>query len=96
MTEKELQGSVYALAKAFGWTTYHTHDSRRSERGFPDLVLVHRKRGLMFRELKAENGRLSPYQKEWISVLTEAGQDIAVWNTADWHEGRILAELKGE
>ncbi len=38
--EKPFQAQVVELARLSGWLTYHTHDSRRSQSGFPDLVLV--------------------------------------------------------
>ena len=40
MLEREWQAQVVSAAQALGWTTYHTHDSRRSDKGWPDLVLV--------------------------------------------------------
>lgn len=77
MTEKQLQNLVLKTAKQFGWAAYHTYDSRRSEPGFPDLVLV--KDRVLFRELKTDTGRISPAQKAWGEVLTEAGADWCVW-----------------
>ena len=38
MTEKQFQSHIVQYAKMRGWLVYHTHDSRRSEPGFPDLV----------------------------------------------------------
>jgi len=70
---------------------YHTHDSRRSEPGYPD-VTVCGPRGVLFRELKAERGRLSPDQRVWLERLREAGGDAAVWRPVDWPT-RVLAEL---
>ena len=64
MTEKDFQGRVVQFAKLLGWLCYHTYDSRRSEPGFPDLVLVKGKR-ILYRELKSESGKLSDYQKWW-------------------------------
>src|SRR5688572_19177552 len=41
-TERAFQAQVVKYARLMGWTAYHTHDSRRSQAGFPDLVLVRR------------------------------------------------------
>ena len=57
--ERDFQRAVCQLAKALGCIVYHTHDSRRSEPGFPDLVIVG-KRGFMFRELKQPKGISAP------------------------------------
>ena len=75
----------------FGWMCYHTYDSRRSEPGFPDLVLV-RDKVVMFRELKTDKGRLTTAQKNWGDKLTEAGSDYAVWRPKDIDE--IVKELR--
>lgn len=44
MSESVFQSKVINMAKSLGWEHYHTHDSRRSVAGFPDLVLVHPQR----------------------------------------------------
>ena len=69
MSETELQ-DVYVrpAAEAQGWLCYHTHDSRRSPSGFPDLVLVRPPR-LIFAELKSQRGRVRPDQQAWIVAL---------------------------
>ena len=62
MTEEgKFQAAIIELATVCGWLAYHTHDSRRSTPGFPDLVLV---RGgvLLFRELKTDTGKTSKAQ----------------------------------
>jgi hypothetical protein len=75
MREEELQECVLELAGRAGFMAYHTHDSRRSHRGFPDLVLVHRARALLlFVELKSERGKTRPEQKEWLEHLGELAQ----------------------
>ena len=38
--EKELQGRLVETAKLCGWLVFHDYDSRRSDIGFPDLVMV--------------------------------------------------------
>ena len=70
MTEAELQSAVVEAAELGGWLRYHTHDSRRSEPGFPDLALVHPRTGrLLFVELKSAKGRLRPEQRRWLEAL---------------------------
>jgi hypothetical protein len=94
MTEAALQARVLAHARALGWLAYHTHDSRRSQPGFPDLVLVSERRArVLYRELKTERGRLSGPQSEWLRVLRVAGADAAVWRPMDLMTDRVLHDL---
>ena len=96
MSEKSLQDSVMDLARALGWRAYHTHDSRRSPAGFPDLVLVHPRQGrLLFRELKTMRGRVTPDQEAWLADLIAAGQDAAVWRPSDLLDWTIFDTLRG-
>jgi hypothetical protein len=92
MTEAALLEAVRAVAKLQGWQLYHTYRSDRSEPGFPDLVLM-RPPLLLFRELKADVGRLRPAQRKWLDELAACGQDVGVWRPADLRGGRIAAEL---
>lgn len=92
MTEKAFQAIVIKAAKLFHWLCYHTHDSRRSPEGFPDLVMVRRNR-LIFAELKTEKGRVKLSQKEWLDALREAGEETYVWRPSAWQDiTRILTE----
>ena len=95
MSEAAFQVQVITLARSMGWREYHTYDSRRSAAGFPDLVLVHPKRGLLFRELKTAKGRVSKAQDEWILDLATAGADVDVWRPADLFNGVIVDSLRG-
>lgn len=85
LTEKAFMAMVLKLARLCGWEVYHTHNSRRSEAGFPDLCLVHPRRGLvLFRELKTDKGKLTPAQCRWIDGLSDAGANVDVWRPQDW------------
>lgn len=89
MLESQLQSAIIDLAKLTGWKWYHTHDSRRSVPGFPDLVLVHKTNGrIVFAELKAATGRVSPAQEEWLSLLGKRHETYTWW-PADWESGLI-------
>lgn len=97
LTERQFQGTVEDMARALGWRIYHTHDSRRSAPGFPDLVMIHvRQKRTLWRELKTARGRVSPSQREWLADLLAAREDAAVWRPTDLASGRILAELRGD
>ena len=95
MSEDALLSQVRTIANDLGWMTYHTHDSRRSESGFPDLVLINPRQGrILFRELKKMKGRVSADQKRFLEALRAVGQDAGVWRPDDLVEERILAELR--
>lgn len=89
MSEADLQSAIMHRCAWLGLAVYHTHDSRRSQPGFPDLVIAGGQ-GVMFRELKTAKGRLSKPQEEWLARLPNA----AVWRPVDLIEGRVLAELE--
>lgn len=89
-TEHQFMRTVIAVATAYGWLVYHTHISKRSAEGFPDLCLVRRGR-LVFAELKREKGgRVSPAQQEWLDQLAVAGRDaggavrVFLWKPSHW------------
>ena len=83
MSEAAFQQTVIDAARLTGWLVYHTHDSRHSPAGFPDLVLVRGGR-LMFWELKAMRGRASAAQLDWLAALAEAGADAMLLSLRDW------------
>jgi len=63
--------------------------------GFPDLVLAHPKRGVIFAELKSRVGKLSEAQERWIMTIRAAGGEAYVWRPADLQLIRtILSEDK--
>ncbi len=85
LTEASWQQQVTDLADILGWRWYHTHDSRRSPAGFPDLVLVNVRRGrTIFAELKTDRGKVSAAQQQWLDDLDAASQETYVWRPRDW------------
>lgn len=93
MLESEFQAEVLKLAKRTGWKWYHVANTRRRVPGFPDLVLVHRNTGrLVFAELKAETGRVSPAQEEWLDLLG-LRNEAHVWRPADLASGEVANVL---
>ena len=99
MTEQVLQTQVEQAAKVLGWRGYHTHDSRRSQAGFPDLVLVRGNR-LIFAELKTQKGRVAAAQQAWLDDLTllaswsSAAVEVYVWRPIDMVNGSLLEVLR--
>lgn len=83
MTERQWQAQIVETAKYLGWWVYHTHDSRRSEPGFPDLVLVRPPR-LIFAEVKTAAGRLTQAQQDTIVMLDQTCAESYIWRPADW------------
>lgn len=76
MLEREWQQQVVKLLRTLGYRAYHTHDSRRSQPGFPDLVAVRDR--VIYLELKTDTGRLSHPQVSWLMSLHRAGAEVYV------------------
>lgn len=93
LSEAQLDSLVKDLCVALHLERYHTHDSRRSEPGYPDLTIVG-PGGVMFRELKTQTGRVRPDQTRWLAALVAAGANARIWRPSDWMQGVITAELK--
>jgi hypothetical protein len=86
-SEKRFQAEVVKLAASLGYRHYHSHDSRMSPEGFPDLVLV-RSASLggrcIFAELKVKRNKLTRTQREWLGALRDAGSEAYEWRPEDW------------
>ena len=67
-SEKQWQAGVITLAKMLGWKHMHHWRSDRSPEGWPDLFLVRGEMALAW-ELKVGSRRLSPAQREWLTML---------------------------
>lgn len=82
-SERGFLAAVREAAAWAGWLIYHTHDSRRSPAGFPDLVLVRGTR-VVFAELKTEQGRVTPAQRRWLDALAATSAEAYLWRPSDW------------
>lgn len=63
---------VCTIARLQGWLVFHPTPHRvgsaawRTDgKGFPDIVLAHHQRGVIFAELKTNSGKLSASQIDW-------------------------------
>lgn len=102
-SEGDFQTWVKDVAKITGWMVYHTHDSRRSDEGFPDLVLLRGERWIVA-ELKAEGKNPTPAQMIWLEAFRVAGRhpsgesgltpEVYVWRTQDREEIMAILGLK--
>ena len=92
-SEAEFQGWLKLRADEFGWLYQHNGDSRRSDPGFPDTVLVRDGR-LIFAELKTEKktSKVSSGQLRWLDELgAVAHVEAYLWRPRDID--RILETL---
>ncbi len=91
VSEADFQNQILYLAKVLGWDWYHTYDSRKSVKGFPDLVLV--REVILYLELKKEGEKLTSEQRHWATIIPAAGGNyMAAWPS---HFSDI-AELLGD
>jgi hypothetical protein len=102
MDEAQWQAQVVQLAQTLGWMVQHTRPAKVGEKwltpitgdaGFPDLVLAHPKRGVIFVELKTETGRLSAGQVTWRRVLNTGGAEYYLWRPDDLMQ--VMKRLRG-
>jgi len=78
MTERLFQGRVQQALRVLGYQSYHTYDSRRSTKGFPDLIALHPgKRRVLAIEVKTETGKVTPEQNEWLNSFAKCG--VETW-----------------
>ena len=99
MPERELQNNVIEMAERLGLLVYHTHDSRRSQPGFPDLVIAG-KRGIVYAELKRQRGKLTDEQQAWRQAIEATagrswtGHEYHLWRPHDWLSGDVEDVLR--
>lgn len=100
--EAILQDKVVQLAKMNGFLVQHSRPVQQANGrwltaiqghpGFPDLVLAHRDRGVLFLELKAEQGKLSAGQVAWANQL---GPHVEYWLVRPNDLERLARRLSG-
>jgi hypothetical protein len=95
MSEAQFQKRITDYCDLLGLKWHHETDSRKSKKGFPDLVIAGRG-GVIFAELKAQKGRVTNAQADWIGAVLLGGGRAYVWRPSDWPEvEQILRELAG-
>jgi hypothetical protein len=94
VSEKAVMAAIRRVARREGWRTYHTHNSKRSEPGFPDLVLV-KPPVVLFTEVKRAGEQPTLEQQRWLEALQRCTQvETYVWYPDDM--GTIVARLQGD
>lgn len=71
MKEAEFAARIEDTLNMLRLRWHHETDSRRSKAGFPDYCIVG-PYGVLFLEIKADKGRVTPQQQAWIDDLTKA------------------------
>jgi hypothetical protein len=110
VTEAAFTRQVIDLARLHGWSTAHFRtvcvQRRNGEvyyetpvqgdgKGFPDLLLIHRRRRLaLVAELKVPPNTVTPEQRAWLQNFEAAGVPAYVFRPEDWDE--IVATLRGQ
>jgi hypothetical protein len=95
VSEAEFQKRITDLCDWLHLKWHHETDSRKSKKGWPDLVIAGPNH-VVFVELKTEKGRVSTEQREWLDTLLNAGATVEVWRPSDWDRiQRILRRMAG-
>jgi hypothetical protein len=82
--ESEFMRAVIRVAESQGWAVYHTHDSRRSAAGFPDLVLLRRELQLAVELKRSAQERPTAEQLAWLARFRAARVPAFVWTPEVW------------
>jgi hypothetical protein len=94
-TEAQFEQAVIQLARISGWKCAHFRAAQTAKgwrtpvsgdgAGYPDLTLC-RPPELLFIELKAERGRASDAQREWLGALEACGAEVYVFRPSQWDQ----------
>ena len=100
--EAAFQAEIERAAALKGWLTWHDRDSRKNERGLPDLVMVYPGDAatpgrLVFAELKREGEEPTEEQRQWLAALaTVPGITVRLWRPSDFDEIERVLTRRGE
>ena len=83
--EKGFMQAVKDVARARGWLVYHNFDARRSDPGFPDLLMVRGDR-IVAMECKTMRGKVTAAQEAWLKALSDAGATAMVVRPDMWDQ----------
>lgn len=78
LSERDFTSQIRDVARTFGYLRYHAWLAKHSPAGFPDEVLVRPPR-IVFAELKAEKGKVSQAQMDWLDQLAACGLEVYLW-----------------
>ncbi len=92
MTEAQLQSRIFEICRDLGLLCYHTHDSRRSQPGYPDLTIAG-PGGQVFAELKNAKHQATPEQERWLTMLRRGGAEAYLWRPEHLRSGVIAETL---
>lgn len=82
--EGQLLAAIRRVASTAGWEVYHTYSSKRSEPGFPDVVLTDGE-SLLMMELKDNRGKPTLDQARWLQLLAHTGKvETGIWRPRDF------------
>jgi hypothetical protein len=112
MTADAITDTVADMAATLGWMVHHARPARtakgwrtaiRGHQGFPDLVLVHPRHGIIFAECKGVTNPLTQEQKLWrdtIGAAVTVCYPVGVvrwysWRPGDLTNGHIELVLRG-
>ena len=100
VSEAAFQQVVIDVARWHGWKVFHPlpaqnargrwRTAQAGDTGFPDLVLAHPNRGVIFAELKSAIGKVMDSQQQWIDALRQGGAEVYVWRPADLDQIKLI------
>ena len=94
ISEKAFMAAVVKMARQQHYMVYHTHTSKRSPEGFPDLICARAGSPLLAIETKTDVGQVTLAQQAWLEALAGCTGVVAeCWRPAQLEE--ICRTLRG-